>query len=785
MKTRALALAYILLPAVEAAHLSPLLAANASAYQFDLPAGPVSASLSDFSRVTGISIGWANGAPEFRVPAVKGRMGADEALARLFAGTGWHAIRVGGNGYRIERVPHAPWVVPRPQTAPPRNVEPISARPASAPDIIVTAQKRPQPLQQVAMSISVVALDTAGGLTAGSRDLALQVDGLALTNLGPGRNRQFIRGVADSPFNGPSQSTVAVQLDEARITFDAPDPDIRLLDMQRVEILKGPQGPLYGSGALGGIYHLVTRKPDLTDVSGSARILVEAVQGGQMGEGAEAVLNLPLQDDRVGIRAAGYMLRSGGWIDNIGARRNANGASTAGLRLAARWQPDPDWTIDVSGMLQDVNAKDSQYVIVSDHTLRRAFAMAEPTDNDFKVGAATIQGRLGGLNLLATTSYVRHGVNSTLDSSDASAAFGLSGTSTFVDDRKYRIINHEIRLSPANAGRWLVGLSYMHAKTHTGGTISTPTATLAVESLDRAVREISLFAEATIPIFSRLSATAGARLFRTATEDETLEESGGLEANRTETMLSPSLSFNWAFNRHANVYLRYARASRPGGIALTGETGPRLFDLDELGTIDLGIRYQAAETLSLSGSLFSTTWYQIQSDYLLANGLVSTRNAGKGIIRGAEASSEWEPLTGLKLSAGASYVDALLVKAEDGLHLEDSRLPVTPNVTARLTAQYRFALGDWQSVIVAQANYVGSARLSFDQDLDRKMGHYAVASSALRLSRGRTTIGAGIDNIFNVRGDTFAFGNPFSIRTVRQFTPLRPRTLTLSIARRW
>lgn len=637
------------------------------------------------------------------------------------------------------------------------------------------------------MSISVVDLDvgSAGGITSGSRDLALLVEGLALTNLGPGRNRQFIRGVADSPFNGPSQSTVAVQLDEARVTFDAPDPDIRMVDMQRVEILKGPQGPLYGSGALGGIYHLVTRKPDLSDVSGSARIVGEAVQGGRLGGGAEAVLNLPLQDDRLALRAVGYILRAGGWIDNIGKRQDANGVRTTGIRLAARWQPDPEWTVDVSGVLQDVNARDSQYVTASDDTLRRASSMREPTDNDFKSVAATLQGRLGAFNLLVASSYVRHGVDYVLDSSDASAAFGLSGTSSFTDDRKYRIINHEVRLSPAGSGQWLIGASYMHATTHTEGTISTSSATLSVESMDRVVREIAIFGEATLLIIDHLSATAGARLFQTTAEDETLELSGGSSARFSKVIFSPSLSFNWAFAQHANFYLRYARALRPGGIALAGDAEPRPFDSDELGTIDLGFRYQPEKTLSLGASLFSTTWSHIQSDYLLSNGLVSTRNAGRARIRGVEANAEWQPLDGLRLSAGASYIDALLLKTEDGLELEDRRLPVTPNVTGRLATQYGFALGDWQSALTAQANYIGRARLSFDQDLDRNMGNYAVIGAGAHLSKGQWTLSASLDNIFNIRGDTFAFGNPFSIRAVRQYTPLRPRTITLSVARHW
>ncbi len=142
----------------------------------------------------------------------------------------------------------------------------------------MTAQKRQQALDEIPMSLVVVTPEgtAPGGVGAGSRELGLSVEGIAVTNLGPGRNREFIRGVADSPFSGVSQSTVAVQLDEARVIFDAPDPDLRLVDIERVEILKGPQGPLYGSGALGGIYHLVTRKPQLDKTTATAQLLTEA-----------------------------------------------------------------------------------------------------------------------------------------------------------------------------------------------------------------------------------------------------------------------------------------------------------------------------------------------------------------------------------------------------------------------------------------------------------------------------------------------------------------------------
>jgi outer membrane receptor protein involved in Fe transport len=778
--------AWLLLPLLELAAAPVAAAPAAQVFWFDVPSGPIGTSLSLFSQLTGISVGGPD-LPTYVTRRLRGQMSADDAIRRLLSGSGFTAERVGGTAYRI--VPILPRAPPVRKIAPALPAQALPTLPAApALDIIVTGQKRSQHLQQVPASITVVDLtgSQAGRLLAGSRDLSLSVEGLATTNLGPGRNRQFIRGVADSPFNGPSQSTVAVQLDEARITFDAPDPDLRLIDMDRVEILKGPQGPLYGSGALGGIYHLVTTKPDLASVSGSLLLSGESVARGGPGGGVEAILNLPIVTDRLAIRGVAYLARQGGWIDNIGRNRNANASRVTGARGAVRWQVDGDWMVDVSGALQDVNTLDSQYVTASKTTERRDTGIAEPTDNDFKTAAATVQGRVGGLKLLATTSYVDHGVDYTLDSTDASAAFGFAGPTRFEDNHKYTILNQEIRLSPATSSHWLAGLSYLDAHSRSSAAISGEGRSLIVESLNRRIIEFAVFGEGTLPIMDRLSATAGARLFRTVAKDEAAEQTGGGSDQISKTILSPSLSLAWTPSSHATVYLRYARSLRPGGLAPTGQTASRRFDSDELGTIDLGARtVSAGGKITLGASLFHTVWSNIQSDYLLPNGLVSTRNAGRGRIYGVEANSEWRLLDRLMLSGGATYVNARLIRTETGLELDDRRLPITPEFTGRASVQYRWPLGAWSALLSAQANYIGRARLTFDPSLDREMGNYTSVSLAALATRNRLTIGARIENLFDIQGDSFAFGNPFSIMSGSQYTPLRPRTVTLSVSRSW
>ncbi|BBD02073.1 hypothetical protein YGS_C2P0086 [Sphingobium sp. YG1] len=756
--------------------------AREQARSVDIPAGPLGSAIDRFSAATGISVGLPGDMPHVMTRRVAGNIPPDMILRKLLAGTDLRAVRISATLYRIERAPKVPMLRPAPSPLP----TPVATPPG---DIIVTAQKRPQILRDVPLSVSVLSFaPLARSHTPSTRDISLDLEGLAMTNLGPGRNRQFIRGVADSPFNGLSQSTVAVQVDEARVTFNAPDPDLRLIDVDRVELLKGPQGPLYGSGALGGIYHIVTRKPEFEGISGSVRLSGEAVQHGQPGTGAEGVLNLPLVDDRLAVRAAGYRFVNGGWIRNSGAKRGTNSAETVGLRLGIRWRPAERWTVDAGFALQDLNSRDSQYVTASDDTLGRDNAFAEPTDNDFKLLHGTIKGVIGALEVTSATSYVDHGFDYILDASNAATAFGLTGPVRFEDQRQYSVFNQELRLASSGRDHWLVGLSYLQATTRGGAqVVNAGDERQTVETYDRRVIEYAAFGEATVRIVDRLGVTLGARLFHSIAQDGTGDEPTITPMRISKTVLSPSVALSLDLGGRGLLYLRYARAMRPGGLTPADMAASRQFDADELSSLDLGMRRSSHDgRLSLSASLYFTHWDEIQSDYLLANGLVSTRNAGRGVIVGGEITTEWTIGQGFTLSAGGSAQSARLTRATDGVELDDRRLPIAPTLSGRMALAKSFILSDnWRGQAAIQANYIGKARLSFDDDLDRNMGNYTVASAHAELSCEAWTLGVRADNLLDVRGDSFAFGNPFSIRAAPQYTPLRPRTLMLSVARSW
>lgn len=720
--------------------------------------------------------------PAVRTRAVHGLLTPAAALDRLLAGTGLRAIAVGPRLFRLE---------PRPAPPPARRraVARTAKHERQPAEIVVTATKRPELLGTLPTSVSVFVPDRlANGIASpDSATVASGIDGLAFTNLGPGRNRAFIRGVADSPFNGPSQSTVAVVLDNSRISYDSPDPDLLLLDVERVEVLKGPQGPLYGSGALGGIFRIVTNAPVLDAASAAATVVGEAGAHGGLGGGGDALINLPIAKDTLAVRAICYYRQHSGWLDTAGGAHNTNGSTTKGGRVALRWAPDAEWTVDVGGVVQSIDARDSQYVTGSADTLVRDHPIAEPADNDFVQAHLDIRGRLGALRLVSASSYVSQSVDYRLDASASAAAFGVAAPAVFADSRHYSILNQEVRLSPLAEGRinWVAGLAYLHASSSLDGTITARAATpLAVESIDQDVAEYAVFGEATVPL-GPLSLTAGGRLSLTDAADERAERAGAADQKTRKLGFAPSLSLAWRPRDDRYFFLRYARAIRPGGLAAGMGVAQGHFDSDELESLESGARLTFDDgALAIASSLYFDSWHDLQSDYLLDNGLISTRNAGTARILGADSSIDWSLGRGWSLSAGINAESAELVSA-NGVRLEDRRLPVVPNVTLRGLIGYRFALGGWTVRLFGQGNYVGSARLSFDPALDRHMGDYAVFAAGASAASGRWSIAVRADNLFDSAGDSFAFGNPFSIRDGRQYTPLTPRTIVTSFRFDW
>ncbi len=737
--------------------------------------GTLPEALNELSRETDISIGTDGTLPHVATKAVRGRMTAERALRRILQGSGMVARQVGPTAWRIEPVRERAIPAPRAATAAPP--------PATfGTDIIVTGTKRRLSLDSTPDAVSVVLPGQVLGVRAGDGTAAVarQVDGLTLTGEGPGRNRIFLRGVADSPFSGHSQSTIAVLLDDSRLTYAAPDPDVRLVDVERVEVLKGPQGSLYGTGALGGIYRVVSRRADPTQTDFALSASTQAVAHGRVGVGGSAMANLPLVADRIAVRLVGYGERAPGWIDT-GDRRDSNASDLTGVRGGLGIEAGGGWRIDLTGLGQWLGVDDSSYVY-RDEIYRRPAQLPERHDNDL-VHASVRAAREGGSTTFVMSSgYTVHEVDNRYDATFGAAALGLPDPQLLDDDNHYTVWDNELRAT-GRLGRlsWLAGVSHLQAtQRSTRELTGRNNSSLLVDSDHRKAVETGMFGELTLPLTSTLSATAGARVFRSLIEEERAEGSLAADRHLVRYGVTPSAGLAWQPRRGRLLYLHYGSAFRQGGTGITEDGEIDTLDGDELATLAAGWR-ETRGALRFDLGLYRSWWSSIQSDVLRSNGLIETANVGDGSITGAELSIEADLGAGWRARGGAMAQSALLDLQDAPPGIGDRRLPVVPSSRLRGSVAKDWALGAWDLTAEAGLDYTARARLSFDPALDRPMGDVLDGSMGLSARRGHISASLEVRNLLGGHHDSFAYGNPLRILAMPQHVPQQPRTVELTL----
>ena len=235
------------------------------------------------------------------------------------------------------------------------NPQPAPANSGELTDIVVTANRSgAESLQNVSMPISVVNVDQITKSGQGNlSDLAKFTPSLSITEGAPGYNKFNMRGLSTGGYassDTSDRSLVAVYLDDTPISVQGQTPDLKVYDLERVEILRGPQGTLYGAGSMAGTIRFVTAKPDLNSMFGTAEAGAATTEHGAASYNLRGMINLPIVSDQLAVRANFYVGRDGGYIDNIGLRnkQNANSNRTAQGRVAVRWTPTTDFTLDAS-----------------------------------------------------------------------------------------------------------------------------------------------------------------------------------------------------------------------------------------------------------------------------------------------------------------------------------------------------------------------------------------------------------------------------------------------------
>lgn len=719
-----------------------------------------------------------------RVARVTGVMPISAALEKLLRGTGYRAVGMAGGSYRVVRGRrlHAVQVVRRQQV----RASQISS------DIVVTASKQTIPLLRFPGSIITIGNLPAQGRAAGSPNLdevARNMPVLQTTELGDGRNKIFIRGIADSSFNGATQSTASTYFGDVQLGYSGPSPGLRLHDIKSVEVMEGPQGTLYGAGSVGGIIR-ITPNPvvlDRTEMAGEAG--VSATAGGAIGYDLSGIVNVPIIDDRVGIRAVGYRQRVGGYIDSVPRlQHDINGINITGGRLQLRAALPDGWDITAGGVAQNIDAAGAQYAERPAGTLDQNAAVPQPFSNKLRLGRIVVNRHWdNGLQFTSATGIV--GIHS-FDIYDATGSPGTIGKALYEDNREDLLISQEARLSrsSANGASWLTGFTLVYDRNEESralGLVDMPTDIIGVTNVTKTA---SIFAEVTVPLTPALSVTLGARGTRARTDGEPSIDArqSSFVHGRSALRFDPTLAMSWLLAPRVALYTRFQTGFRTGGIAVARGIG-RVADFrsDSIKMAEVGLRIQRRSDtgLALSTAISYARWNEIQADLINRRGQPFTANIGDALIYAFEGSADWIPMLGLHAAVSFLYTYNLVSGPISQSSVRaNRRLPDTPPFAANLEIGYRWS-GSYDSGyrIAAMGRYVGRSVLGLGNLLDISQGQYGVLGISGEWRMRRVSLSLNIDNLTNARANRFSFGNPFTFSRRDQTVPLQPLTIRAGV----
>lgn len=665
-------------------------------------------------------------------------------------------------------------------------------------EVVVTAARS----DHLLLSRAPYGLSSLDGLTldrAGVTDLqgvAGRVAGLTVTNLGPGRDKLFIRGLADGPVAGQAQALIGLYLDEVRLTYDAPDPALRLADIERIEVLRGPQGALYGAGSMGGVVQLVTRAPDPTGFYGRGTVEAAATSGGAPGHAAELMLNMPLLTDRVAVRLVGYDETVGGYVDDTALNlRNSDDMRRQGLRLSALWQVNPAWTLRAGFLAQTIGVDDTQYATLGpDAPYARRRSLSEPSRNDFDGVWASADGDLGWARVRASSSVQSHGLDARYDATPSAAVFGLVGTAAMDQADDLSAAVHEIRLNGDFGSRvsWSAGLffsEYTHNRTVAVSNGQGGAPVLLQQRRDH-VDEAALFGDAAYAVNDRLKVTLGARVFRVGVEHRS-ETTGAVSFAGDDNLIGVAPRLVVEYDRGPFVF--YALATEgyrgpgfnAGPVGAGGQQPFRAVRSDEIVAGELGARFSFLDgRLRGRAAVFLADWRDIQSDRFDERGLPFTANLGDGRNRGIEGEVEWRAES-WTFDGHAVVNDPELTSPDPGFALgPDSRLPAVADFSVQggLMHEARLAQATVRSEL--RIGYVGPTSIALSPTSNSTSAGYLTSQITVSAEVGRWGIRASVDNLLNRDDDTFSFGNPFyASRAIS--TPQRPITGRLALTARF
>jgi iron complex outermembrane recepter protein len=691
-------------------------------------------------------------------------------------------------------------------------------------EIVVTAQKKSELLKNVPASVTAVTATTLQDIGAARlEDYTSRIPALTVSNvsMATGSTQVTIRGITTGIGGNP---TVGIYVDDSPFGSSSAlggytVPDLDPQDLARVEVLRGPQGTLYGAGSLGGLLKYVTAAPDPSHVFGRLSAEGSTVDGGGQGYAVRGAVNIPLSDT-LAIRVSGYDRQDPGFVDNIlTGKTDANLTRYYGARIALGWQISPDWKVRLSALYQ--HQKGSGPIVDYDPTtfkpLYGDLKQSHAYNGDFNeqaIGAysLTIEGNIGDFaTLTSATAYDHQKLDFNADGTPIIGPviayyFGVPGAGA-IETSASRVdkITEELRLASRGTGAvsWLIGGFYTHELTRsadgydpedpvTGAALS-GIPLLGSASIDDRFEEEAVFGNLTYKFSDSFDITGGVRYSHNDQKDRSITAGLFLGTSDLTTPSSDSAT-TWLVNprfhltKDTMIYARIATGYRPGGPNIGGGAigVPASFGPDRVTNYEIGLKSDLFDRkLSLDLSGYYIDWKNIQVQELSSGtGTSFITNGPAAVSKGFEAALSWRPMRGLQVYGNVAYQDARVSEdfpAGGAIAADGDRLPLVPLWSGALGADYTVPLtGAWKAQLGADWHHVGQTLGLFPNAGAVRFVHpaYDVVGLRLGVTDDRWTIMFYARNLGDDRGQTA----DYNFGTVSRVSVIQPRTFALSVA---
>jgi iron complex outermembrane receptor protein len=697
-------------------------------------------------------------------------------------------------------------------------------------EIIVTATRREERLQDVPMSIT--ALSGAELQHRGATDISdiiANTPGLTNPSQGLGINNNLImRGVATGAGSTLAQATVSLMLDEVdlnpgSVTFGTSNP--KIIDVAQVEVLRGPQGTLFGAGSLSGVVRYISNKPDLNNFTGSVEVTGETTYHGGASEETTAVLNAPIIDGVFGARLAAYYDNDAGWVDDsTRGLGNVNDTRTYGVRLGLLAKPVDELSVSFTAMIDRTHEQGST----------ASYYFAQPGIPDYKTqqpyyseGTGRLDTHIFNLTetwtpgfgtLTSSTNYFDRFINGTQDLGAILPLLGLTfppgatPSAPSVGPNTVHEISQEFRFDSPQMGpfRYNVGAYYSHNASNPSQVVTTNSieAPVLLGAYVFAVQwQAAVFASATYTLADRLDFTAGVRWSKDVVHFDTTENgaigsgetTGGNEVDKPVT---PRVAITYRQNTDQTWYVQAAKGYRIGGPNVTaGNTPQASYSPDSLWNYELGSKSRLMEgRLTSDFSVYDIEWNNIQVGLVTPAGFNYIGNGGKARIYGIEEQLAFKAMPWLEfggtmgLDKARTTSDAAISRVSFGTGgvppdgnpnaattqgvVPGYRLPGSPEVQGSIYGEADFHVANLPTYVRISGQYVGDAYTDFN-DNGLKFGVYTIGNIRAGVKLPHVEVIAFVNNFTNSYGLASALdASSFNVATGYR---IQPRTIGLTL----